>query len=277
MSNYSFLVRNRSLPDISYRTDPPEELVHPRIIDRDDGPYVYCQKVHVRLDVFLKRLASGETGLWVAGYRANGRQTTISFSKSDRVQISESLQAELAKLARKAHSSGNVLSESKSPPNSQLDTARSHRAMTLPELETKLGQQREIGRLGEEAAYRHEYERLVKLGCKSPRDCIEIISAVDVAAGYDLKSTYAGEIRFIEVKASTSREDSFFISENERAQLEVLGEQAFIYLVRVDKNDPKRSFVFREIHNPFGSKAQISLQPLAWRADVNEDNEASMK
>jgi hypothetical protein len=47
---------------------------------------------------FLRRLAQREPNLAVTGYRANGRQTTISFNKSDRVTLSPRLQAYLSSL-----------------------------------------------------------------------------------------------------------------------------------------------------------------------------------
>lgn len=97
-----FIVDQR-LPDIAYRTDAPEEVVCPRVTTRDGVPVVYMHnereaphKGFVPVAVFLARLARREPDLAVTGYRANGRQTTLSFNKSDRVSLSPRLQVWLS-------------------------------------------------------------------------------------------------------------------------------------------------------------------------------------
>lgn len=97
-------VRDRTLPDIECRTNTPEEIVSPRVVDRDGVAMVYIHKErdhqgHVPVSEFLDRLASKEPGLSATGYRANGRQTTISFNKADRVSLSEELQGYLDRIA----------------------------------------------------------------------------------------------------------------------------------------------------------------------------------
>ncbi|MEN5118633.1 hypothetical protein ABE488_15050 [Luteimonas sp. TWI662] len=94
------------LPDIEYRTDAPEEVVCPRIVRRDGVPMLYLHnerdadhKGFVPVAEFLRRLARQEPNLACTGYRANGRQTTISFNKRDRVTLSPRLQAWLSTLA----------------------------------------------------------------------------------------------------------------------------------------------------------------------------------
>ncbi|PPT63354.1 hypothetical protein XarbCFBP8130_12260 [Xanthomonas arboricola] len=47
---------------------------------------------------FLHRLAHSEPNLAVTGYRANGRQTTVSFNRAERVTLSARLQAHLSTL-----------------------------------------------------------------------------------------------------------------------------------------------------------------------------------
>ena len=100
-----FIVGGR-LPDIEYRTDAPEEVVCPRVTRRDGVPVVYLHnerdathKGFVPVAEFLRRLARREPNLACTGYRANGRQTTISFNKNDRVTVSPRLQAWLSTLA----------------------------------------------------------------------------------------------------------------------------------------------------------------------------------
>lgn len=101
----NFIVDGR-LPDIAYRTDAPEELVCPRVNTRDGVTVVYMHneraaphKGFIPVADFLARLARREPNLAVTGYRANGRQTTLSFNKSDRVTLSPRLQAWLSTLA----------------------------------------------------------------------------------------------------------------------------------------------------------------------------------
>jgi hypothetical protein len=100
-----FIVDGR-LPDIEYRTGAPEEVVCPRITRRDGVPMLYLHnereadyKGFVPAAEFLRRLARQESNLACTGYRANGKQTTISFNKRDRVSLSPRLQAWLSTLA----------------------------------------------------------------------------------------------------------------------------------------------------------------------------------
>jgi hypothetical protein len=91
----------------------------------------------------------------------------------------------------------------------------------------------------------------------------------NVGAGYDLRSEFRGVIRCIEVKASVVSTDSFFISEHEKKTLTKLGESAYLYLVLVDREDPKNSRVIKEIPNPFGGN-QLALEPVAYWAKLSE-------
>lgn len=141
--------------------------------------------------------------------------------------------------------------------------------MTPEQLQLKLQRQAEIGLQGELAAYRHECLRLADQGCPNPTAYVDHVSQRDVAAGYDIRTDYNGEVRCIEVKASTSRTDSFFLSENERCTLQDLAEEAFIYLVLVDEDDVKASRVLHEIANPFaGDGERFVLRPTEWVAKL---------
>lgn len=100
-----FIVDDR-LPDIEYRTNAPEEVVCPRVIRRDGVPMVYLHnqrdaehKGFIPVTEFLRRLAEREPNLACTGYRANRKQTTISFNKHDRVTLSPRLQAWLSTLS----------------------------------------------------------------------------------------------------------------------------------------------------------------------------------
>src|SRR5690606_5563140 len=94
------------LPEIEYRTDPPEEVICPRVTRRNGVPMVYlhnereaANKGFVPVADFLRRLAGRGPNLACTGYRANGRQTTISFNKDERVTLSPRLQAWLSTLS----------------------------------------------------------------------------------------------------------------------------------------------------------------------------------
>lgn len=110
MSRAGDFVCGDRMPDIVYRTVEPEEDVCPRLIFRDGIACVYMHneraaphKGFVPVATFLQRLARGESNLAVTGYRANGKQTTISFNRAERVMLSARLQAHLSTL-RAPHS-----------------------------------------------------------------------------------------------------------------------------------------------------------------------------
>ncbi|WP_271680493.1 hypothetical protein [Thermomonas mangrovi] len=117
MSFIADFIQSGHLPDIEYRTVAPEEIVSPRITTREGVPVVYMHgersaphKGFVPVADFLHRLARREPNLAVTGYRANGRQTTISFNKTERVTLSPRLQAFLLSLASARDSkSGSVV------------------------------------------------------------------------------------------------------------------------------------------------------------------------
>ena len=100
-----FIVGNQ-LPAIEYRTDPPQEVVCPRVTRRDGVAMVYMHNQEdapdqgfVPVAQFLRRLAQREPNLAVTGYRpGNGKKTTLSFNKADRVTLSPRLQAYLSSL-----------------------------------------------------------------------------------------------------------------------------------------------------------------------------------
>ncbi|MBS7455711.1 hypothetical protein [Coralloluteibacterium stylophorae] len=106
MTRAEDFIDDSGLPDITYRTDAPEEVVHPRVTRRDGVAMVYLHNERytphggfVPVATFLQRLARREPNLAATAYRANGRQTTISFNKADRVTLSPRLQAWLSSLA----------------------------------------------------------------------------------------------------------------------------------------------------------------------------------
>jgi hypothetical protein len=118
MSHADDFIHDGRLADIAYRTDAPEEVVHPRVTTRDGVPVVYLHnerdethKGFVPVTEFLHRLARREPNLAATGYRpSNNRQTTISFNKADRVTLSPRLEAHLSSLrARREGKSAAVV------------------------------------------------------------------------------------------------------------------------------------------------------------------------
>lgn len=117
MSSAADFIRGGRLPDIVYRTVEPEEEVCPRITFKEGIACVYmynerfdAHKGHVPVSEFLLRLARSEPALAVTGYRANGKQTTLTFNRTDRVRLSAPLQAHLSTLraARQSKSASVV-------------------------------------------------------------------------------------------------------------------------------------------------------------------------
>ena len=74
----------------------------------------------------------------------------------------------------------------------------------------------EIGEKGEYFAYRHERRRLRSAGRYDLADRVEWVSRKAVGKGYDIESFETdGSSRAIEVKATTGRGMTFFMSDNE--------------------------------------------------------------
>ncbi|MEG1564700.1 MAG: DUF3883 domain-containing protein [Bacteroides sp.] len=267
MRKYTDLVVGNKFPHILYRTDPPEEYVSPRITIKGGVPHVYANKKHMPLELFLQRLASDETNFRVSAYRSSGATTTVSFQDADRLSYS----AELRSVLRTLHTKkGRGATSTPGAPGDVSAPAATSRAtkLTLDELERRLERQRRTGEAGEKVAYRYECDRLRALGCAAPEAAVTSLTSSDVSAGYDLLSKFGGETRCIEVKSSTWREDSFFISESERSTLERLGGCGHLYLVLVNEEDPGKSKVIMEIREPFGVDGLVELSPVAYSAKL---------
>lgn len=117
------------------------------------------------------------------------------------------------------------------------------------ELAKKLLKQSEIGKVGEDIALQYETERLLKLGCILNKKSLQHTSKINAAAGYDIYSNHKQE-RFIEVKASTTKTDTFFITENELAILKAKRDRAYLYKIFIT-DLKKREGVVVEIPNPY--------------------------
>jgi Domain of unknown function (DUF3883) len=130
-------------------------------------------------------------------------------------------------------SSSVPLAEAAAPPMAEdsRKTPRARRPMTPEDLLSQLDRRSELGRQGEEVAVRHERDRLHKLGCTAPDDHVEHVALEDVGLGYDIRSTWPGHERCIEVKTSSAAGADFYVSVNERQVLKDLGDKGWIYRV----------------------------------------------
>lgn len=118
---------------------------------------------------------------------------------------------------------------------------------TTDELAIKLREAEVIGAIAEDLALDFERKRLQDMGCSLESECIQKISELNVAAGYDIMSfdgpnTILAHDRFIEVKGSTGNKISFFWSKNEVDQAISLGERYWIYFIGgIDKENKTSS------------------------------------
>ena len=125
------------------------------------------------------------------------------------------------------------------------------RVVSPEELLKRLAAQETIGQIGEEVALAYETNRLVALGASPDSLELQRTSLINIAAGFDIRSSFKREIRYIEVKASASPDAQIYISPNEIRTLQKLGDSAYLYLVRVTDTKKRKGTVTREIRNPF--------------------------
>ena len=134
---------------------------------------------------------------------------------------------------------------------------------TEDELRSQLDRKNETGLRGELFVVQDEVERLRSCGCPEPKDFVHRVAAIDVGRGFDVESTWPGEERFIEVKATTRSGSDFFLTLNERNVLSELGDRAWIYRVIVD--DSGNSYVESRLQNPIKYIKEDDLLPVVWR------------
>jgi hypothetical protein len=283
----SFRERATIFTGFTYRNENDGRLVYPRLIRRDEKEGLWCfyakrnNKEYISLGDFVDRYLS-EDIVGVGGYFEDGKPSSISFFRKDLLKLSSDFIEFLEDL--KANKNINLsldeLSDSLATNNidaNEIGTTKfaivksNQRKLTLDDLEEKLARQREIGALGEKVAYIYETFRLSNLHCENPEKHISEEYKNNVGAGYDLSSNFNGEKRFIEVKSSVVSNDSFFLSENERVKLSELGEEAYIYLVKIDESDDKNSMVTEEIKNPIAD-SRLSIEPVAYKVTLKPNN-----
>lgn len=155
------------------------------------------------------------------------------------------------------------------PPHATADastdaanTPFSRRKIDEDELRRQQERNSETGRNGELAALAWERTRLAALTppCPDPEKHAVRISTEDVGAGYDIVSTWPGSERFIEVKATASGVQHFYMTENERRTLADLGQRAWLYRVELGETSPTIS-----VYCDPARKFATSMAPSAWR------------
>lgn len=145
-------------------------------------------------------------------------------------------------------------------------TRTSRRVMSPQELEQRLARQSELGRVGEKIALRFERERLAeRLGAEAYR-LVKHVAKDDVSAGCDIISDDPDGRRYIEVKASTGPVRRFFISEGELRMLRSVGENGYLYLVRITDEKKARGEVEVIANAGAWLDAPDVLHPVAFEA-----------
>lgn len=118
----------------------------------------------------------------------------------------------------------------------EVSLLKSRRQFSLAQLKLLLRDREVRGQAAEEWVLRYEQERLRKAGCEIEAMAVQIISALDVAAGYDIesfngKSDSLRPDRFVEVKSTSSAQPLFMLSENEYLTALALQKSYWIYLL----------------------------------------------
>lgn len=108
--------------------------------------------------------------------------------------------------------------------------------VTPDELFQRLKNADVVGKIAEDIVLGFEKKRLQELNCLAESECIQKISDLNVAAGYDIASFDGQNLelthdRFVEVKGSTGTQVNFYWSKNEIEQAEILGSRYWIYFV----------------------------------------------
>lgn len=151
-------------------------------------------------------------------------------------------------------------------------TGKTNKSVTPDELQKRLVHQKQIGDVGEQIALEYEVGRLGELGVKNPQKYVEHVAVKSVGAGYDIYSKIRKpkEERFIEVKSTTSDHEGFIITENEVTTLRSLGENAYLYMVRVSDLKNKEGAVVRVVRNPISFiEEQGQLKPIAFKVKLD--------
>lgn len=144
--------------------------------------------------------------------------------------------------------------------------------ISLEDLEESLKRKNDIGKIGEEIAYKYEISRLEQLEVKNPKKFVDKYYENNVNAGYDIYSNPPkSETRYIEVKSTTKNDSKFFITKNEIEVLKKNKENAFIYFVIVKNVKNKSGEVIKELPNPINIfESKNLLKPILFTGIYKE-------
>ena len=165
-------------------------------------------------------------------------------------------------------SSSDAVTEAGDPPELPASYASPQRVRVVsPEqLRQSLDRNDATGKAGERLAYLDELARLTRLGCPDPAKHVRLMAEENVAAGYDLRSEWNGELRCIEVKTTASGREQCFITENERSVLKALGRNAWLY--RVDLSSGESGAVTLRLQDPMAHLEEDCFRPVVWQVEL---------
>jgi hypothetical protein len=118
--------------------------------------------------------------------------------------------------------------------------------MSTIRFEKVLLQKKINGEIAERFVLNYEFNRI------RDKNKVQHVSITNVSAGYDITSVYSDTNNrpiFIEVKSFTCFQH-FFWSENEIEKSKILGEDYYLYLIKIINKKPS---LYRIINNPYNS------------------------
>lgn len=152
------------------------------------------------------------------------------------------------------------------------------KTMTEEELMTVLQINKETGACAENLTMEFERNRLEESGLRDMAIAIQNISAVNVAAGYDILSfdgngsSYEHD-RMIEVKGTRGNGDSFFWSEGEIKAAKRFGNTYWIYFWRnVGNKDMETLDMINNPYDKFWRQSDTKPRPVAFRVECGKED-----
>jgi len=130
-------------------------------------------------------------------------------------------------------------------------------------------------RAAEEFVVKYERRRLKAAHRNDLCNLVERVSATDVDAGYDIRSFEEnGEVRYIEVKSSTSSHVSYYWSSFERNFALVNRDAYWIYFVPRSHELPKSKHEITLIKDPIAAEGKyLNIEPYTYRVWLAVDIE----
>jgi hypothetical protein len=128
-------------------------------------------------------------------------------------------------------------------------------------------QMEENGRLGEEFALRAERRRLRQAKRSRLAERVRWISQESIGEGYDILSFETnGAERYIEVKATTTQQNSFDMSANEWNKCQTAGDAYYVYFIKGVRDSPR----LRKLCNPCRLEQEGKVRKLCtgWRVTL---------